>query len=173
MNNQNKDHLEIKSNNKSDFGSKQKNSLSPKKLYRNTNKKVFGGVCSGLAHYIDIPVILIRIVWLILSIFFCIGIIIYFILWIAIPDKKHVESTVDSKIDKTNGTNVVVKNSFSFLGIIILGCVIGFLIGWEYGKSLGYTGSDSIGTLMIAITGFVIGGVLASIIGVIVVSKNK
>ena len=178
MSNQNNDDVELKSNNKSDSDLKQKQSNSTKKLYRNTNKKVFGGVCSGLANYFGISVILVRILWLILSIFFCIGIIIYIILWIAIPDKKYLESDLDksdnnSNRDKSNSTKGVVKNSFSILGIIIIGCVLGFWGGWEYGRSLGYTGGESIGTFMIALSGFVIGGVLASIIGVIIVSKKK
>ena len=74
---------------------------------------------------------------------------------------------------QSNSTKAVVKNSFSILGIIIIGCALGFWGGWEYGRSLGYTGSESIGTLMLALFGFVFGGVLASIIGVIIVSKNK
>ncbi|WP_082591040.1 PspC domain-containing protein [Sediminicola sp. YIK13] len=178
MSNQNNDDVELKSNNKSDSDLKQKKSNFTKILYRNTNKKVFGGVCSGLANYFGISVILVRILWLILSIFFCFGIIIYIILWIAIPDKKYLESDLDksdnnSNRDKSNSTKEVVKNSFSVLGIIVIGCFLGFWGGWEYGRSLGYTGGESMGTLMIALSGFVFGGVLASIIGVIIVRKNK
>lgn len=178
MNNQNKDHIESNSNNKSDIDLKQKKSNSTKKLYRNTDKKVFGGVCSGLADYFGVSVILTRIIWLLLSLFFFIGFIIYIGLWIGIPNKIYIESDFDksdndSNRDKSNSTKEVVENSFSILGIIILGCALGFWGGWEYGRSLGYTGSESIGTLMIALFGFVFGGVLASIIGVIIISKNK
>ena len=92
MSNQNNDDFELKSNNKSDSDLKQKKSNSNKKLYRNTNKKVLGGVCSGLADYFGVSELLVRILWLILSLFFCIGFIIYIILWIAIPNKKNLES---------------------------------------------------------------------------------
>lgn len=178
MSNQNNDDFELKSNNKSDSDLKQKKSNSNKKLYRNANKKVLGGVCSGLADYFGISELLVRILWLILSLFFCIGFIIYIILWIAIPNKNILESDLDkpdmdSNRDKSNSTNGVVKNIFLLIGFIIIGCVLGFWGGWEYGRSLGYTGGESIGTLMIALSGFVFGGVLASIIGVIIVSKNK
>lgn len=156
----------------------QEKTNSTKKLNRNTNKKIIGGVCSGLSDYFGISVILIRILWLILSIFFCIGIIIYIILWIAIPDKKYLESDIDksdndSNRDKSNANNGAVTNSFSILGIIILGGFLGFWGGWVYGRSLGYTGGESIGTLMIALFGFFIGGVLGSILGVIIVSKKS
>ena len=70
-----------------------------KKLYRNTNKKIFGGVCSGFANYFGISVILMRILWLILSIFFCVGIFIYMILWVAIPDKRFSKSDIDKNFE--------------------------------------------------------------------------
>ena len=44
MSNQNNDDVELKSNNKSDSDLNQKKSNSTKKLNRNTNKKIFGGV---------------------------------------------------------------------------------------------------------------------------------
>jgi len=178
MNNQNKDDIELKSNNKSDFDSKQKKSDSTKRLYRNTNKKVFAGVCAGLADYFGVSVILVRILWLILSLFFVIGFIIYIGLWIGIPNKKNIESDLDKSDfdlnrDKPNSTKGVVKNSFSLVGLIIIGCFLGLWGGWEYGQFSGYTGGDSILSLMTAIAGFFIGGVLGSIFGVIIVSKNN
>ena len=48
MNSQDKDHIELKSNNKPDLDLKQKKSNSTKKLYWNTNKKVFGGVLASI-----------------------------------------------------------------------------------------------------------------------------
>ena len=137
MNNQNKDDTELKSNNKSDFDLKQKKSDLNKQFYRNTNEKVFGGVCSGLADYFDVSVLLIRILWLILSLFFFIGFIIYSILWIAIPNGKKLESdldttNIDSNQDKSKANNGVVKNIFSLLGLIIAGFLLGLWGGWEY-----------------------------------------
>ena len=175
MNRQNKDHIELKSNKKSDFDSKKKIN-SAKKLYRNPNKKVLGGVCSGLADYFGVSVLLLRILSLILSIFYCIGIIIYVGLWIGIPIKKNIESDldksdIDSNRDKSNSTTAVVKNASSLIGFIIIGCFLGLWAGWVFGQTLDSKGS--IITLMIALSGSVIGGVLGSIFGVIVVSKNN
>ena len=49
--------------------------------------KILGGVCSGIAEYLDIDPTLIRLFWIILV--FCqgIGIIPYFICWLIIPNK--------------------------------------------------------------------------------------
>ncbi|ARV05600.1 hypothetical protein BTO04_02305 [Polaribacter sp. SA4-10] len=176
MNNQNKDDIELISNNKSDLDLKQKKYNSNKKFYRSTNKKVFGGVCSGLADNFDVSVLLVRILWLILSLFFVIGFIIYSILWITIPNKKKLESdldtaNIDSNQDKSKATIGVVKNIFSLLGLIIAGCLLGLWGGWEYGQTLQSKGS--IITLMIAISSSVVGGIIGAIVGTIIVSKNN
>lgn len=57
----------------------------PKRLYRDENDKVFGGVCSGLAHYFNIDVVVVRIIFVILGISFGFGIITYLVLWVAVP----------------------------------------------------------------------------------------
>jgi len=62
-----------------------------KKLYRNENDKVIGGVCSGLADYFGIDVAVIRIVFVILAISFGFGILPYIILWIAVPSTASTE----------------------------------------------------------------------------------
>lgn len=149
---------------------------STKKLYRNTNKKVLGGVCSGLADYFGISELLLRILSLILSIFYCIGIIIYVGLWIGIPIKKNIESDLDksdinSIRDKSNSTTSVVKNASSLIGFIIIGCFLGLWCGWVFGQTLDSKGS--IITVMIALSSSAIGSVLGSIVGVLVVSKNN
>lgn len=56
-------------------------------FYRNNNDKVLGGVCSGLAHYLRIDPILVRILFAIITFFFGTGILLYFILWIVLPAK--------------------------------------------------------------------------------------
>ena len=59
-----------------------------KKLYRNESDKVIGGVSSGLAEYLDVDVTVIRIVFLLLFFFGGSGLLIYIIMWIAVPGKK-------------------------------------------------------------------------------------
>lgn len=57
----------------------------PRRLMRDGRRRIFGGVCAGLASYMGTDITLIRIVALIL--FFCagFGFIPYLILWIVIP----------------------------------------------------------------------------------------
>ena len=56
-----------------------------KKLHRLHAKKILGGVCSGLAEYVGMPIWLMRTIWVLFSLLFCIGALIYLILWAAIP----------------------------------------------------------------------------------------
>ncbi|MDB5202212.1 MAG: PspC protein [Ferruginibacter sp.] len=56
-----------------------------KRLFRDENDKVIGGVCSGLANYFGIDVVVVRIVFVVLAISFGFGLLTYLILWIAVP----------------------------------------------------------------------------------------
>ena len=75
-----------------------------KRLYRDDQNKVLGGVCSGIANYFGIEPWVVRILW-----FFLIGVNIlgYLILWIAVPSssvkevggvRKRLFRDLDSKI---------------------------------------------------------------------------
>lgn len=59
-----------------------------KRLYRDEQNKVLGGVCSGIANYFGLEPLLVRILWI-----FLIGVNIlgYLILWIAVPSSSVKE----------------------------------------------------------------------------------
>ena len=57
-----------------------------KRLYRNPQGKVIGGVCTGLGDYFNVDYTIIRLVWLLLVLFGGIGILGYIIAWIIIPE---------------------------------------------------------------------------------------
>lgn len=59
-------------------------STGNKRLFRDENDKVLGGVCSGLANYFNIDVVIARIVFVVL-LFSGIGFLTYIIMWIAVP----------------------------------------------------------------------------------------
>ncbi|MGG9970814.1 PspC domain-containing protein [Ferruginibacter sp. SUN002] len=56
-----------------------------KRLYRNENNKVIGGVSSGIANYFGIDAIIVRIIFVILAIAGGTGLVAYLILWLAVP----------------------------------------------------------------------------------------
>ena len=75
-----------------------------KRLYRDEQNKVLGGVCSGIANYFNLDPLLVRILWI-----FLIGVNIfgYIILWIAVPSssvkevggvRKRLFRDIDNKV---------------------------------------------------------------------------
>ena len=56
-----------------------------KKLQRSRSNKLLGGVCGGLANYIGIDPTLVRIIWVIVSLFAGSGVLIYLVLWVIMP----------------------------------------------------------------------------------------
>ena len=56
------------------------------KLYRSRIDRVFGGVASGLAKYMNIDTILVRVIFIVLTFFSGVGILLYIIMWIVVPE---------------------------------------------------------------------------------------
>ena len=56
-----------------------------KKIYRDIDDKAIGGICSGLAVYFDVDVVLIRLIAILALILGTAGFWVYVILWIVIP----------------------------------------------------------------------------------------
>lgn len=59
-----------------------------KKLFRNPDDKRIGGVCSGLAAFFDIDVVLIRVIFLVGLFCGSAGFWVYLAIWIAAPEAK-------------------------------------------------------------------------------------
>ncbi|GAA4782179.1 PspC domain-containing protein [Olivibacter ginsenosidimutans] len=59
-----------------------------RKLFRDMDDKVFGGVCSGLGHYLDIEALWVRLVMVLLFVFAGTGFLVYIILWIVVPPAR-------------------------------------------------------------------------------------
>jgi phage shock protein C len=60
-----------------------------KKLYRSSDRKL-AGVCGGIAEYMEVDPTVVRILYLLLTLFSVAfpGILLYIILWIMIPDRQ-------------------------------------------------------------------------------------
>jgi phage shock protein PspC (stress-responsive transcriptional regulator) len=56
-------------------------------LFRSRTDKVFGGVCGGIAKSLNTDTFLIRLVFVLLFIFAGSGLLLYLILWIALPEE--------------------------------------------------------------------------------------
>lgn len=56
-----------------------------KRLYRSRTNSMIGGVCGGIAEYLEIDPTIVRLGFALLGLFYGIGIVSYLILWIIAP----------------------------------------------------------------------------------------
>ncbi len=94
-----------------------------KRLYRDRENRVFGGVCSGLGAYLNVDPVFIRIIFIVLA-FPGVGIsaIVYLILWIVVPEANTTSQRLEMRGEEATITNIrktiqeevkEVKKSFS------------------------------------------------------------
>ena len=63
----------------------------PKRLYRSDADKMIAGVCGGIAEYFTLDPTLVRIGYILLSVFTIFsGVLAYLILWIVVPKRKRL-----------------------------------------------------------------------------------
>jgi phage shock protein PspC (stress-responsive transcriptional regulator) len=87
------------------------NYITAKKLYRDTDRKIIAGVCSGLSHYLNVKMIWIRLFFFLLVWLFGTGVLVYLIAWILVP---KANSRADKMMMKGETTNLQgYKNSLS------------------------------------------------------------
>lgn len=61
--------------------------MAEKKLYRNPDEKMIAGVCAGLADYLSLDLVIVRLIFVLLFLLGGHGVLIYVILWILMPVK--------------------------------------------------------------------------------------
>lgn len=88
-----------------------------KKLYRDQQDKILGGVLSGLGHYFGIDAVWMRIIFALLFFFYGTGFLIYIILWIIIPPAKTISQILEMKREPVTVSSIEkeVKESFEYV----------------------------------------------------------
>ena len=61
----------------------------PRKLYRSDKKRLVAGVCGGLGEYFNIDATLIRVLFVVLTVFGGAGLVVYLAMWIIVPDASR------------------------------------------------------------------------------------
>jgi len=77
-----------------------------RRLYRNSDDKLVGGVCSGLAAYFDVDSVWIRLVWAILILSWGVGVIPYIVLWIIVPEAKTTAEKLQMRGEPVTISNI-------------------------------------------------------------------
>ncbi len=89
--------------------SKTTSSSRVKKLYRDTESKYIGGVCSGLEHYLGFDALWIRLIFILLAVFTGFGLIAYILLWILVPEAITTSQKLDMRGEPINISNIERK----------------------------------------------------------------
>jgi phage shock protein PspC (stress-responsive transcriptional regulator) len=77
-----------------------------KKMYRDQEKKVLGGVASGVAAFFGTDVTVIRILFILLSFVGGLGLLLYIILWIALPEAKTITEKMEMQGEPVTLSNI-------------------------------------------------------------------
>ena len=83
------------------------------RMYRDTDHRVIGGVCAGIAAFWDIELWLVRLIFFVLAMM-GVGILIYLILYIVLPEAKTTAEKIAMKGNPVNIHNIKdsVKQEF-------------------------------------------------------------
>jgi phage shock protein PspC (stress-responsive transcriptional regulator) len=88
-------------------GGEKSNYKTGKRLFRNPDDEVVGGVCSGIAAYFGIQdPIWIRILWIFLTLSGGFGIPVYIILWIIVPKAESASERLQMRGESINVSNI-------------------------------------------------------------------
>lgn len=82
------------------------NATTYRRLFRNPDDSVLGGVCSGLGYYWNIDPVLLRIIFVVVALFGGGGVIIYIILWIVIPRASTNADKLEMKGEPVTAENI-------------------------------------------------------------------
>jgi phage shock protein PspC (stress-responsive transcriptional regulator) len=78
-----------------------------RKLYRDPDDKVLGGVCSGLGAYFNLDPVMVRIIFILLVILGAGSfLLVYIILWIVVPKARNTAERLEMKGEEVNITNI-------------------------------------------------------------------
>ncbi|THU41836.1 PspC domain-containing protein [Niastella caeni] len=76
------------------------------RLVRNADDKIIAGVCSGLANYFHIDPVIMRIVFVLLFFTGGSGILVYLILWVAVPSQS-IQSNITKRLYRSSDDKVI------------------------------------------------------------------
>ena len=79
---------------------------SYRKLYRNMDDKVLGGVCSGMGCYWNVEPLLFRIIFIISIFWGGLGLLVYAILWIAVPPALTTTQKLEMRGEEVTAENI-------------------------------------------------------------------
>lgn len=85
------------------------------RMYRDPDHRIIGGVCAGMGAYWNVEAWIVRIIFLILAMMGGLGILIYLVLYIVLPEARTTAQKIEMKGAPVNIHNITeaVKNEFN------------------------------------------------------------
>lgn len=77
-----------------------------KKMFRDGERKVIGGVSGGVAAYFGLDIILVRVLFIVFTFFFGVGFAIYLVLWIALPEARTITDRMEMQGEPVTLSNI-------------------------------------------------------------------
>ena len=84
------------------------------RLFRNPDDKILGGVSSGLAAYLDIDTVWVRLAFVIALLLFGSGVLLYIVLWLIIPEARSRSEKMEMKGERINISSIEKKVKSEF-----------------------------------------------------------
>jgi phage shock protein C len=91
-----------------------------RRVRRSRQDRVIGGVCGGLAQYVRVDPVLLRIAAVALALSGGVGLLAYVIAWIIIPEATGPEPAPSERVENRHGLAVVVGAALVALGGLLL-----------------------------------------------------
>ncbi|MFT6845424.1 MAG: phage shock protein PspC (stress-responsive transcriptional regulator) [Flavobacteriales bacterium] len=82
-----------------------------KRFFRHPNDQMIGGVCGGIAAYVNLDSIWVRILFILFTVIFGVGLPIYFVLWLVVPEAKTTAEKLQMQGEDINIENIKRKVS--------------------------------------------------------------
>jgi phage shock protein PspC (stress-responsive transcriptional regulator) len=77
-----------------------------RRIYRDPDNRMLGGVCSGLASYVNIDPTIMRLIFVALFLTFGVGFLAYIILWIVVPEAHTTAQKLEMRGEPVNASNI-------------------------------------------------------------------
>ncbi|PDW02542.1 PspC domain-containing protein [Candidatus Viridilinea mediisalina] len=84
--------------------------METKRINRSRSERMIAGVAGGLADYFNIDPMFVRLGFIVLSLFNGIGAILYFVLWLIVPNEGSVEEGRASVHEATDEMRTYLQN---------------------------------------------------------------
>ena len=127
--------------------------VEPRRLYRSREDRWIAGVCGGLGRFFGVDPMPIRIAFIILSLWQGIGVLVYLIMILIVPDEPTGQVVTDPHIPQEHGVEDPQAQRVRILGVILVLGGIYLLI-----RTLGFlpVNAERLTALVLIAAGFII-----------------